>query len=66
MDGEALAAVLEGHDSLEEIFPSLSLRLKIVGTLKLLQKNQQDSEIKQVRALNAIAAVFYFMLQATF
>ena len=45
LDGEALAAAIdEGHDSLKELFPSLSHRLKIFGALKSLRKSHEDGD----------------------
>ena len=52
IDGEALLAALDqGADSLKEIIPSLSQRLKLFGALKLLKKQNGGQEVCSVRLL---------------
>ena len=67
LDGEALAAAIdEGHDSLKELFPSLSHRLKIFGALKLLRKSHEDSEPEEKRRLEVISKLNFALAAASY
>ena len=62
LDGDALSAPLEqGTESLKEILPSLSKRLKLLGALKSLKKflsNVDDQQFSDTMILYSMSSIY--------